>query len=172
MLPNYTLLDDAVRSTSRVTWIDPDTQEYESDQVVYQRGSANALREFAPGAVFYAQGLEIEIDSVDLGYQGDALRPWAFCPDCGYAVDRAPSGAVVAVPSCPRCGGKGIADTRQHVDVVELTRVSAELRRDEAAITDRRDDRRRERFIDVRRRRRQPGRRCCASGTSRTTTSG
>jgi ATP-dependent helicase YprA (DUF1998 family) len=146
VLPNYTLVDDTVTLDVAVTWIDPDTQEYESDQVAYRRGSANALREFAPGAVFYAQGLEIEIDSVDLGYQGSAVRPWAFCPDCGYAVDRATSGTVAAVPSCPRCGGKGIADTKQHVDVVELTRVSAELRRDEAAITDRRDDRRRERF--------------------------
>ena len=146
VLPNYTLIDDAVTLDVAVTWIDPDTQEYLTDQVGYRRGSANALREFAPGAVFYAQGLEINIDSVDLGYQENAVRPWAFCPDCGYAIDRGAGGSLVAVPSCPRCGGRGIADAKQHVDVVELTRVSAELRRDEAAITDRRDDRHRERF--------------------------
>ncbi|MDQ1288833.1 MAG: hypothetical protein QG622_2399 [Actinomycetota bacterium] len=146
LLPNYTLIDDAVTLDVAITWIDPETQEYLTDQVGYRRGSANALREFAPGAVFYGQGLEIEIDSVDLGYEENAVRPWAFCPDCGYAVDRAVGADLVAVPSCPRCGGTGIADARQHLDVVELTRVSAELRRDEAAITDRRDDRRRERF--------------------------
>ena len=146
VLPNYTLIDDAVTLEVAVTWIDPDTQEYESEQVGYRRSSANALREFAPGAVFYARGLEIEIDSVDLGFDGTAVRPWAFCPDCGYAVDRGVQGTPAAVAYCPRCGGKGIADTRQHLEAIELTRVSAEVRRDEAAITDRRDDRRRERF--------------------------
>ena len=107
VLPNYTLLDDAVTLDVAVTWIDPDTQEYLTDQVGYRRGSANALREFAPGAVFYAQGLEIEIDSVDLGYQGGAVRPWAFCPDCGYAVDRAATGTVVAVAFVSALRGEG-----------------------------------------------------------------
>jgi ATP-dependent helicase YprA (DUF1998 family) len=146
VLPNYTLLDDTVTLDVAVNWIDPDTQEYESEGVSYRRPSALALRDFAPGAVFYARGLEIDIDSVDLGFEQSAVRPWAFCPDCGYAVDRGAGGAVVAVPSCPRCGGTGISDTKQHIDAIELTRVSAELRRDESAITDRRDDRRRERF--------------------------
>jgi ATP-dependent helicase YprA (DUF1998 family) len=146
VLPNYTLIDDAVTLDVAVTWIDPDTQEYRAEGVGYRRSAANALREFAPGAVFYAQGLEIDIDSVDLGYQSSAVRPWAFCPDCGYAIDRGTGATLTAVPSCPRCGGKGIADTKQHLEAIELTRVSAELRRDEAAITDRNDERRRERF--------------------------
>ena len=107
VLPNYTLLDDAVTLDVAVTWIDPDTQEYLTDQVGYRRGSANALREFAPGAVFYAQGLEIEIDSVDLGYQGSAVRPWAFCPDCGYAVDRAATGTLARRPVVPPLRGQG-----------------------------------------------------------------
>jgi ATP-dependent helicase YprA (DUF1998 family) len=146
LLPNYTLLDDSVTLDVAMTWIDPDTREYESEPIGYRRASRVALRDFAPGATFYGRGLEIEIDSVDLGVEGADVRPWAFCPACGYAVDRAAGGSPVTVRACPRCGDTGIADARQHLDAVELTKVSAEIRRDEAAITDRRDERHRERF--------------------------
>lgn len=146
VLPNYTLLDDAVTLDVALTWIDPDTQEYMSEPTSIRRAASSALREFAPGSTFYARGLEIAIDSVDLGHECDAVRTWAFCPDCGYAADVAPGGTLVPVAVCPRCGGPGIADARQRLDVVELERVSAEMRRDEAAITDRRDERKKEAF--------------------------
>ena len=48
--------------------------------------------------------------------------------------------------SCPRCHSTAIADVSQHLDVVEMTRVSAEVRRDESTINDNRDDRKREPF--------------------------
>ena len=47
---------------------------------------------------------------------------------------------------CPRCGGAGFSGTEHRLDVVELSRVSAQLRRDEAAISDRNDERKRERY--------------------------
>ena len=69
----------------------------------------------------------------------------AFCSDCGYSVHLAAVGAA-APAACPRCGSPGISGSEHHLDVVELSRVSAEMRRDEAVITDRNDERRRERF--------------------------
>ncbi|MEV4705736.1 DEAD/DEAH box helicase [Actinoplanes sp. NPDC049316] len=141
LLPNYTLLDDAVTLDVGLSWIDPDDGKYRYDSAQFQRGSAQALREFAPGATFYARGWEIEIDAVDLGLDGASIRTWAFCPDCGHAADLAATGTEVVPVSCPRCGSRGIHDTGQRLDVVELTRVSAELRRDEVAISDRRDER-------------------------------
>jgi ATP-dependent helicase YprA (DUF1998 family) len=141
LLPNYTLLDDSVTLDVGLSWSDPDTGVYEYGAAQFQRGSAHALREFAPGATFYARGWEITIDAVDLGLDGASIRTWAFCPHCGYAADVAESGRELPVPSCPRCGSRGIQDTGQRLDVVELTRVSAEVRRDEVAISDRRDER-------------------------------
>lgn len=146
ILPNYTLLDDGVTLDVGVTWIDPDTDTYESAPVSYTRASQNALREFAPGATFYAGGLEIEIDAVDLGIDGSGVRPWAYCSACGFAQDMEPGGKPLKIHECPRCGNKGIADTKQHVDTVELTRVTAEVRRDEAAIADSSDERKRTQF--------------------------
>src|SRR5439155_7888552 len=107
----------------------------------FQRGSAQAIREFAPGARFYARGWEITIDAVDLGVDQVAIRPWVFCPACGYATDIAVDGVEWQIQSCPRCGSAGIDDTGQRLDVVELTHVTAEVRRDEVMISDRRDQR-------------------------------
>ena len=80
ILPNYTLLDDMVALDVSVTWIDPETQDFQSEESSIARSSANALREFAPGATFYAMGLEILIDAVDLGPDDSAIRSMAFCP--------------------------------------------------------------------------------------------
>lgn len=141
LLPNYTLLDDSVTLDVGLSWTDPDSGTHEYGAAQFHRGSAHALREFAPGATFYARGWEITIDAVDLGLDGASIRTWAFCPRCGYATDVAETGRELPVPPCPRCGSHGIQDTGQRLDVVELTRVSAEVRRDEVAISDRRDER-------------------------------
>ncbi|MGO4593132.1 DEAD/DEAH box helicase [Leifsonia sp. 2TAF2] len=143
LLPNYTLLDDAVRLDVALSWIEPDTGEFQNDAITYERGAGVALGELAPGATFYAQGAEIAIDAVDLGIEGEAVKEWIYCPACGFAQDTALSPAP---NTCPRCGSKAIADAAQRMSVVELERVSAEVRRDEATINDRRDDRERTRF--------------------------
>ncbi|PSL08462.1 uncharacterized protein DUF1998 [Haloactinopolyspora alba] len=141
ILPNYTLFDDSVTLDVGLSWTDPDTGVHEYGSARFARASAQALRELAPGATFYARGWEISVDAVDLGMDGTSIRTWAFCPACGYAADVAVSGQEVPVTSCPRCGSRGIDDTGQRLDVVELTRVSAEVRRDEVAISDRNDQR-------------------------------
>ncbi len=146
LLPNYTLLDDSVTLEVALTWIDPDTQEYQYESTSLQRSSANALREFAPGSTFYARGLEISIDTVDLGVGESAIRPMAFCPTCGFAADLAADATQASIKACPRCGDVAIGGIEHHLDVVELTRVSAEMNRDEAQISDRTDERKQERF--------------------------
>ncbi|WP_369068359.1 DEAD/DEAH box helicase [Kineococcus terrestris] len=143
LLPNYTLLDDSVTLDVTLSWTDPDTGEYQNDPVSYHRDGSQALREFAPGATFYAGGYRIVVDALDLGHDGEAVHTLVLCPACGYATDAAPP------PACPRCGSTAIADTKQRFDVVELQRVSSAMRRDDAVITDDRDDRIREPFTIV-----------------------
>ncbi|GAA3809743.1 DEAD/DEAH box helicase [Cellulomonas soli] len=146
VFPNYTLMDDGVTLDVGFSWMDPDTQQYETSHAEFRRGAGQAIRELAPGATFYASGWEIRIDAVDLGTEGSAVRPWRLCPTCGYATDVGEDGGERVVATCPRCGGTGIADTGQRYEVVELEHVTAEVRRDEAAITDRTDVRERARF--------------------------
>ena len=149
LLPNYTLLDDSVSLEVALSWVDPDSQEYRTEHMELNRGSAQALRDFAPGSTFYARGYAIAIDALDLGRDDDAVRSWACCPRCGYTqdvTDASAPGSTAALSSCPRCGDRGIADVAQQIEVVELKRVSSVIRREEATIDDRNDERERERF--------------------------
>ena len=144
VLPNYTLLDDQVRLDVALSWQDPETNEFQHEEAAYDRAAGIAIHELAPGATFYAQGVEILIDAVDLGRDGTNVRPWVLCAMCGYAHE-----VITGQPRpsvCPRCLNSAIADTHQQVDIVELEQVSAEIRRDESSIGDASDDRRRERF--------------------------
>ncbi|MDJ1369931.1 DEAD/DEAH box helicase [Gulosibacter molinativorax] len=153
ILPNYTLLDDSVTLDVGVSWIDADTQEFHADSFTYSRDARNAIREFAPGATFYAQGLEIEIDSVETGANGEAVHDWACCPRCGYVEDltAASNGLATAttIGPCPRCGEAAFADKGQRLHVIELEKVSAQVRRDEHLISDSSDDRVRSFFTSV-----------------------
>jgi ATP-dependent helicase YprA (DUF1998 family) len=147
ILPNYTLIDDMVTLDVSVTWIDPETQEYHTEPESFARSAANALREFAPGATFYARGLEILIDAVDLGPDDSSIRTMTYCQTCGFAADLSapgPGGGVLS--TCPRCGGAGLSGMEHRLDIVELSRVSSQVRRDEASIGDRSDERTRERY--------------------------
>lgn len=142
LFPNYTLIDDSVRLEVGLSWLDPDTQEYRSDDLAVERASSRALREFAPGSTFYTQGYAIEIDAVDLGTQGERIHTWACCPACGHVKDLGPGEPESRPdPTCPRCGNAGFRDLSQRLRVVDLKSVSAAMRRDEAVIDDRRDDR-------------------------------
>lgn len=143
ILPNYTLLDDSVTLDVTLSWIDPDTQEYLSEPATFNRGASAALREFAPGATFYARGFKIQIDAADLGSDGESIRRWAFCPSCGYGQQLEQASPPAA---CPRCGEASISDVKQVLHVVELERVSSAMRREEAAIDDGRDERERVSF--------------------------
>ena len=135
LLPNYSLIDDSVELNVTFTWWDPDTGEFQSEPADYERASAQALSEFAPGATFYASGRRINIDGVAVGPAGSDIRDVWLCPTCGHIAEHR------AVPSCPRCGTSGIADLGQRFRAIELTKVSAHVRRDDAAIDDQSDQR-------------------------------
>ena len=90
------------------------------------------------------------IDAVDLGTGESNIHAWQVCPQCGWAGispsgEQAPTGGDV--PALP--DSAAIADVSQHLPVVEMTRVSAEVRRDEATINDFRDNRKQEPFTVV-----------------------
>lgn len=143
LLPNYSLLDDAVELDAQVTWVDPDTQAYETDPLVIDRGSSRALTELAPGTHFYGHGLKIPIDGVEIARDEADVRTLAACDQCGYVADL---GQAPAPTTCPRCGGTGIADTGQRFDSVRLKRVFSDVRGEDAQISDDNENRENRRF--------------------------
>nr|WP_285623793.1 DEAD/DEAH box helicase [Kineosporia sp. NBRC 101677] len=141
ILPNYTLLDDGVGLDVGMSWMDPDTHEFHTDTMQMRRSASQAIAEFAPGATFYARGFEILIDALDLGVDQMSVRSRVFCPHCGFSADADLEPEAASADRCPRCGSQEFADVRQRLDVVELQRVTSELRRDESRISDRSDER-------------------------------
>lgn len=87
LLPNYTLLDDSVTLGVTLSWIEPETQQWQEGDFDIARGSAQALRDFAPGATFYVRGMAIDVDAVDLGRGRDAVERWALCAKCGFVAE-------------------------------------------------------------------------------------
>ncbi|TLP72889.1 DEAD/DEAH box helicase [Nesterenkonia sphaerica] len=150
LFPNYTLIEDSVELEARISWLDESDGEWRAEVYPFQRGAEAALRELAPGSTFYAQGMQLEVDAVELGPESSHLKHWQVCPSCGWintevhSAGESGNGSLRwsnAVQACPRCEAAGVADTGQVLNVVVLEKVSAEMRRDEAAINDRRDDR-------------------------------
>ena len=91
ILPNYTLIDDSVRLSARVSWRDPETDKFRSEPYDVERASVRALHEFAPGATFYTRGLEMRIEGVDASADlADQAQWWFCCEACGYADVRGP----------------------------------------------------------------------------------
>ncbi|WIK82253.1 DEAD/DEAH box helicase [Micrococcus lylae] len=148
VLPNYTLLDDTVTLDARVTTMNSETGEFETENTPIRRPSARALTELAPGAVFYTHELAIRIDGLDLGKDGDKIRTWSWCAACGYGRDRTDETAKNP-GSCPRCQSASFGDVDQRHQVVRLEHVFAEVRRERDRIDDREDQRRRVQFATV-----------------------
>lgn len=138
LLPNFTLFDDSVDLDVTLTWREEDNTVHHIPQQ-YSRSGFGAITELAPGSHFYAQGLELIIDTVDLGHNGDNLRTFAFCPHCGHKEE--PHDEQLF--SCPRCSKVGIGDPGQSLDVVEFKKVSSTVDRNLSSIGDSTEERKR-----------------------------
>jgi ATP-dependent helicase YprA (DUF1998 family)/rubrerythrin len=139
LLPSYQLLDDQVSLEAAIQWKDPESVTWDTEKKEYLRGASAALREFAPGNSFYVDRLQIKIDSVELGNNGEDVEQWRACAACSHvetviAGDDTPG-------SCPECGDGTFADMSQLLDVVPLRKVSAEVKRDSATIDENNENR-------------------------------
>ncbi len=87
-------------------------KKFEYVTLEYQRPASAALREFAPGNTFYAEGHQVKITDLDVGSQGKPkVEIWRFCDNCHMTVLAAND--VSTEDSCPRCGSLGWHDAGQ-----------------------------------------------------------
>jgi len=147
LLPNYTLYDDATLLDATLWWKTPEG-EFEEQLTEYGRGSRTALVELAPGNTFHTDGYKYIVNGLDLGAgDGDtAYAKWRLCPECGYV---ATAEAGLDVVACPRCQAPQIGDPGAVHTVLVPERVTARERREDARLTDERDERERRRFNGV-----------------------
>ena len=142
ILPNYTLIDDTVQLSARVSWLDPDTDELRFAPCDINRASTLALHELVPGTTFYTHGLEMRVDGIDSSALADQAEWWLCCQACGYvSIHPAQPERPPAPAQCPRCGDTVIADIGRARRVLRLTRVFSDVSRDDARISDASDQR-------------------------------
>ena len=139
LLPNFTLLDDSVKLEIGIAELSIDTAKFDVERREYRRGISIALQEFAPGATFYAQGIQAKIDRVDVGNEGENIQNWRVCPSCSYAETPAREHSS----TCPRCKSATFKDGGQIIPVIPMTSVFAEVDRTRSSISDINEDRRR-----------------------------
>lgn len=155
LFPNYTLIGDSVTLDVGVSYRDDETGLFKADSESFARSAGVAIQELAPGATFYAKGMEIKIDAVDLGANQREIQYWQFCPQCGWKcqVNKVPGASESRYQGqesvCPRCQTAGIEDVGNTYSVVKMRKVSAEIKRDESLINDRVDERQRASFTTV-----------------------
>jgi ATP-dependent helicase YprA (DUF1998 family) len=148
LLPNYNLLDESTTLDVHLWWIanEGKSPEPQALDLTYQRSSSVALTELAPGAFFYAGGKRVEIDAIDVGPASQPLwRQTRLCPSCGWGS----TDVAANLPSCPRCQNPAVTDSGAIHKVLELQKVSAVHRLDDALIDDEADDRTRTFFSTV-----------------------
>lgn len=138
LLPNFTLLDDAVELAVVVSQLNPSSMQIDPETFELSRGVSSALTELAPGNTFYARGIAATVDSVELGAGGADVEQWRLCPECSYG-ERVAAGTSPG--ACPECGAGAFADKGQIVETVRMRRVSAEVDRSRATIDGSREER-------------------------------
>jgi ATP-dependent helicase YprA (DUF1998 family) len=138
LLPNYTLIDDAV-TLSAVLWSYDDKGERSIESFEYQRPAVLALTEFAPGNSFYVRGHKLPIDALDIGSANEPLYEWwRLCPECPFG---GPESGVAAWSVCPRCGSSAIADAGARHLLLRLTHVSSSDSEERTRVLDETDER-------------------------------
>ncbi|WP_158256051.1 DEAD/DEAH box helicase [Corynebacterium sp. 13CS0277] len=157
-LPNYTLLDDSVElQVSGVQRGSDGTIEFLPKHKAYSRALSSALTELAPGNHFYAEGLRIRIDAVELGENANRVEKWRTCPMCSFTAvygatntqRTSASDSTVADydrAACPECGATAFAGLEAVIDVLPMQKVSAQVRLERDIIDGARERRERQHY--------------------------
>jgi hypothetical protein len=153
LLPNYALIDAVTTLNATLYWqegTNPATgrPRFVAKSRTYERPQRYALSEFAPGNTFYVNGYKHEITGIEIGTpESREWRPWRFCPDCGYVRTE---NAVEDRSPCLRCDSARIADDGSCLhQVVEPKLVTSRDKREDARISDDKDDRDRQYYTVV-----------------------
>lgn len=143
LLPNYNLGDEGVEfsgmawSRHRPAGGGDDEAVFVSRDAELRRSASTAIRELAPGASVYVDGLRFRVDHLPV--ESDPPAHIRVCPDCSFV-------GGDSVSTCPRCGTERIADASCRHLALSLRRTSSLERADDAHVSDDRDDRVRKPF--------------------------
>lgn len=121
LLPNYAFPERGVRLAGTVYRDGEGSAADESTALTIDvtRAAAVAIRELAPGNMFYTHGHQFAIQQLSIGTQAQPLvQIWAVCGKCGHMRPVEEVERPGAAPACPQCGydrqQKSQMDKAQH----------------------------------------------------------
>ncbi len=128
LLPNYAFPERGVRFHGALYNKHRGGQEHRPIEVTRPAGSA--IRELAPGNVFYTQRRQFDIQQIAIGNpQLPLIEKWAICGLCGHMRRVEDLGKPEASPYCPQCGHgedhQSQLDMGQHKQFIQYSRSQA-----------------------------------------------
>ena len=125
LLPNYAFPERGVGFYGAV-YNKHRRDELEVKPVELYRGASSAIRELAPGNVFYTHKKNFDIQQISMGNPKQPLaEKWGICGNCGFVAPLNRIKAPGALPGCPQCGHEGdsnsILDQGQHKDFINFS---------------------------------------------------
>lgn len=117
LLPNYAFPERGVPFYGAIyNRFEGKSETYEPIEV--QRPAGSAIRELAPGNIFYTHSRQFPVQQIAIGTGEDPLIfEWAVCGKCGHmrkVKDLDKPDAPAACPQCGHTGALGQTDTSQH----------------------------------------------------------
>ncbi len=139
ILPNYAFPQSSTTLESTILQSRGQEQK-ESLSDSFERPGDKAIREFAPGNYFYANGRKVQVDAVR--FNKDDVQKWRFCPDCSYHERESEKPAQ----NCPKCDCTSWGDQGQVLKLLRLSGARSTSLERSSRIDDSRDDRQPEFF--------------------------
>lgn len=118
ILPNYAFPQSSVKLQSIILHDEGD-RDKDMWTEEYVRSGMTAIREFAPGSKFYANGWRVKITQIEFGEAG--VKQWRFCDNCAWCQME----AMVTEPQCPNCQSTNWNDIGRLFEMVRLSNVKS-----------------------------------------------
>ncbi len=140
ILPNYAFPQSSAQLHSTIL---PHKERDNADIVseTFDRPGFQAIREFAPGNYFYANGKKVRVTGIR--FNDENILTWRFCPDCSWFEFNSDE----LTDRCPKCQCDSWSDVGQVLQVSRLSEVRSTTFERDSRIDDSRDERQRESFV-------------------------
>ena len=134
ILPNYAFPQSSAELHSTIL-----RRKEKTDQAplieIFKRPGQQAIREFAPGNYFYANGKKVQVSGIR--FDKDDVQKWRFCPDCSWHEPE----PVEQTDKCPQCQCDAWGDMGQVQRMIRLSVVRATSFESKSRIDDRQEER-------------------------------
>lgn len=148
LLPNYAFPETGIKLEATVYKQKPaedeSITELMPDTFELVRPASNGLRDLAPGNKFYSQKYELTVSGVNTFDWNKTLGRFKYCSECDCIA--AEGTAWFAQQTCPKCGSGSWGGTGNIHPFLRFTSARSSMKRTDAAINDRTDERERSNY--------------------------